>query len=170
MKPTQYRNKVRKFYKSDPFRLAKKGQSMVEFALALPLLLFIVFGVFAFAHYFYFYFVNSTISREAVRYGSMTSNSVNGIPRYKDCNEIRLVGINIGSPIGVTLADISVEYDNGPGTGVIATCPVGGTGPDLTSGQRVIVSVTTNYTSPIPFGPLASTTLNSSSAKTVIIY
>lgn len=142
---------------------------MAEFALLLPVLLFIIFGIFAFAHYFFNYFVNASTSREAVRYASTVGDSVNGVPRYKDCDEILAAGVNVGSVIDINVADINVSYDNGPGTGGIGSCPIGGTGPDLTSGQRVVVTVTNTYNSIFPFGMLENITLTSTSARTVLV-
>lgn len=141
---------------------------MAEFALVLPVLLFILFGIFAFAHYFFFYFVNSTSSREAVRYGTSTGLSNNGVTRYKDCAEIRNAGLGAGAMIGLSAADITVEYDHGPGTSIFGTCPVGGTGPDLESGDRVIVTVTINYEPIVPFPMLENNTLTSLSRRSII--
>ena len=66
-----------------------KGQSLLEFALMLPILLLIVIGVIEFGRIFLLYTEASNAAREAARYGVAAGQSPNNMPRYLDCAEIR---------------------------------------------------------------------------------
>ena len=65
-----------------------KSQGLVEFALILPLLLMIVYGLFEVGRAIFIYSTVISATREATRYGS-TTGLVGGQPRYKDCAGIR---------------------------------------------------------------------------------
>ncbi len=54
--------KIKKIFKSE------KGQSLVEFALILPILLLLVFGIVEFGRAFNTYLIVSNASREGARY------------------------------------------------------------------------------------------------------
>ncbi|MEN4041110.1 MAG: pilus assembly protein, partial [Anaerolineaceae bacterium] len=49
---------------------AKRGQGMVEFALAIPVLLLILFGIIEMGRLMFYYSSVATASREAARYGA----------------------------------------------------------------------------------------------------
>lgn len=59
----------------------KKGQSLVEFALVLPLLLLILVGIIEFGFMFSNYLTMTNASREAVRYISLGSTDGEAIQR-----------------------------------------------------------------------------------------
>lgn len=71
-----------------------KGQSLVEFALMLPILLLIVLGVIEFGRIFLLYTEASNAAREAARYGVAAGDSPNSLPRYLDCDEIRQAALD----------------------------------------------------------------------------
>jgi len=149
-------------------REAHNAQGMVEFALVLPVLLLIILGVFAFTHLFFFYILNVSASREAARYGTAIGNSDTGIARYKDCAGIRAAAKRIGTLIGVADANIIISYDNGPGTAVYAFCPVGGQGPNVSLGDRILVQVSTQYQPFLPLVPLPTFPITTVSARTIV--
>lgn len=62
----------------------ESGQSMVEFALILPVLLFIVIGIIEFGFMFSGYLALTNASREAVRYISLGGDNASAIQRAKD--------------------------------------------------------------------------------------
>ena len=78
-----------KLYKSA--RKKTKAQAMVEFAIVLPLLLVLLYGLLEAGRLLFIYSTVVTASRQAVRYGSATGQGLTTtIPRYQDCAGIRL--------------------------------------------------------------------------------
>jgi Flp pilus assembly protein TadG len=145
-----------------------RGQGLVEFALILPFLLMLMLGIMAVGHLYFTYVVNTASSREAARYGVASGLSENGVVRYKDCDAIRAAAMRVGAVIGVEDSEITVEYDDGPGTTVIGTCPSGGTGPDLILGQRVVVTVSIQYDPFFPLVNIPSLPMSSFSGRTIM--
>ena len=108
----------------------ERAQGMVEFALMLPLLLVLVFGIIEFGRLLFYYSAVTTATREAARFGSAAEH-------YNDCTGIKDAAKRLGGLVGVQDTNISIYYDNGHGTVVSASCPPGG----VTLGNRVIVEV-----------------------------
>ena len=145
----------------------EEAQALVEFALAMPVLLLIVFGVMAFGHLFFTYIIGVSASREAVRYGATVGNSVNGIPRYQDCTEIRNAAVRAGSMVNVNPANVAAFYDHGPGTSIFFVC--GGAGlPSVALGDRINVTVTVNYTPFIPLVQMPTIPIVVTSSRSVV--
>ena len=70
-----------KLYKTSPKKT--KAQAMVEFALVLPLLLMLLYGILEAGRLLFIYSTIVTASRQAVRYGSATGQGLSTtIPRY----------------------------------------------------------------------------------------
>lgn len=61
----------------------EKGQSLVEFALVLPLLLLILMAIVEFALMFNSYLVISNASREGARYASLGGNDIEVVERVQ---------------------------------------------------------------------------------------
>lgn len=92
------------------------AQTMVEFALVLPILLAIVFGLLEVGRMAFTYITIVTASREAVRYGTATGdvttiNSNN--KRYADCAGIRQAAMNVNFLKAFKEPDIVITYDKG---------------------------------------------------------
>ena len=96
---------------------------MVEFALALPLLLLLIFGIIEVGRMVFTYSSVVNASREAVRYGSATGkiSSASPILKYQDCAGITGAARKVDFGAGITVPDIEVYYYN-PGGGLIGTC------------------------------------------------
>ncbi len=88
-----------------------KAQGMVEFALALPILLLLVLGIIEFARLMLTYSAVYSASREAARYALGEEPSVNGLPHYRDCDQIRANGVRVGSFGGVETQDFKIGFD-----------------------------------------------------------
>lgn len=148
----------------------QKAQGMVEFALVLPILLLIILGIIGFGHLFFVYSSTVSASREAARFGAAVGVTGEGLPRFQDCDSIRGVAIQRGLFAGVTNdADVvAIEYDQGPDTGVYGNCPVGGTGPDVALGDRIIVTVNVQYQSIVPIVNIPSFPLTAVTRRTII--
>jgi len=146
------------------------GQGIVEFALVFPILLILILGIIALGHMFISYILTISASREAVRYAAVAGMNESGtFMRYRDCTGIRDNALRIGAFAGIEAEDVIVEYDNGPGSSVFATCPLNGIGPALTSGTRVLVSIDHQYSPLVPLVPIRPFTMHSESVRTVIV-
>ena len=122
----------------------------MEMAIVLPLLLMFIFGIIDGARLIATHNDVRTAAREAARHGSAVGDNAVGDPHFVDCVAIRDAGLRLSSAVDLVPADITVEYDSGPGTVVKATCPVSGPAPDpssIDSGDRVVVSIS------VPFEP-----------------
>ena len=101
-----------------------KAQGMVEFALVLPLLLVLIFGIIEAGRLLFLYSAVMSASREAVRYGSASGDVTGLTTYYEDCTGIQDAAMRIGRFAGVSAGEVSITYDHGPGTG-------SGPGPQL---------------------------------------
>jgi hypothetical protein len=148
----------------------EKAQGMVEFALVLPILLLVILGIIAFGHLFFVYSSTVSASREAARFGAAVGETGGGLPRFRDCDAIRGVAVQRGLFAGVTNNDsvVAIEYDGGPGTSVYGDCPVGGTGPDVQLGDRIIVTVNIQYQSIVPIISIPSFPLSAVTRRTIV--
>jgi Flp pilus assembly protein TadG len=144
------------------------GQALVEFALAIPLVLFLIMGVIGFGHMFFTYITVVSASREGARTGIPIGNTVNGIPYYKDCAVIRAAAKRVGTFAGIQDANITITYDHGPSTTQSGTCPVSGTGPTVNTGDRIIVQVSILYKPFFPFVKLPQVTITTTTRHTIV--
>ena len=87
--------------------LAEKnpGQSLIELALILPVLMFILVGIVDFGRVFNAYIIITNVVREGARYGAM----------HPDEDDIKDYVINeaAGSGISIEDDDVEVEFPNG---------------------------------------------------------
>ncbi|HET9587688.1 MAG TPA: TadE/TadG family type IV pilus assembly protein, partial [Anaerolineales bacterium] len=111
-----------------------RAQAMVEFAIALPILLMLLYGILEAGRLLFLYSTVVTASRQAVRYGSATGIGDNGVPRYQDCAGIRSAAQRADFLNAFQDEDIHLFYDQGPGDPGIEFCFSGMvTDPSLTS-------------------------------------
>ena len=93
-----------------------RAQAMVEFAIALPILLMLLYGLLETGRLLFLYSTIVTASRQAVRYGSTTGDgSTPGVPRYQDCAGIRAAAQRMDFLNAFDDEDIEISYDSGPG-------------------------------------------------------
>ena len=147
----------------------QNAQSMVEFALVMPLLLLLIFGILEVGRLLFTYSTVITASREAVRYGSATG-MVSGQPQYKDCVGIRNAAqrVNFLGAFNMN-ADIDILYSTGDhisfGT---AVCPPRSSLQVVPSGGWIKVSIRATFTPLAGIVPLISMTLRSNSQRTIL--
>jgi len=93
-----------------------KAQAMVEFALVLPVLLLLLYGLLEAGRLLFIYSTIVTASRQAVRYGSATGQGVvsSTVPRYQDCAGIRQAAQRADFLNAFDDEDIHIYYDQGP--------------------------------------------------------
>ena len=148
-----------------------RAQAIVEFALVLPILMMLLVGILEVGRMLYTYAAVNNASREAARYGSALGrdSAYTGDPyKYKNCEGIRDSATRSAyfTPLTVTIA-----YDTGPGSSSTMNCTaVSGEDGAVTvsSGDRVLVTVSATYSPLVSLVPLGSHTFTSSSARTII--
>src|SRR4030042_293998 len=79
----------------------QRGQSMLEFALILPLMVLIIAGIFDLGRAFYGSITITNAAREGARYGSLHSNDFLGM-KTASINEAQNSGITI-TPGDITI-------------------------------------------------------------------
>jgi hypothetical protein len=152
-----------------------KAQGMVEFALALPVFLLLMFGIIEFARVMVTYSSVYTASREAVRYGVAFGMSDHGVPYWKDCQGIRAAGVRLGTIGGVQVGDIDIRYDTGlvempAAFNTLPTCEdIVSSGYQVKLGHRMLVKVTTRFTPIVPLVNISEFDVASTTARTFLV-
>jgi hypothetical protein len=146
-----------------------KAQAMVEFAIVLPLLMLLLYGLLEAGRILFLYSTVVTASRQAVRYGSTTGAGTNGVFRYQDCAGIK----NAASRVAFLgpFDTITIEYDTGPGYSPFDTCD--GTTDNISlvgNSNRVVVTVSEPFTPIIPLiVPITPRIITAKSARTILL-
>jgi hypothetical protein len=148
-------------------RKLSNAQGIVEFALALPFLLLLMFGIIEGGRLLFLYSAVHSASREAVRYGSASGEVTGLTPYYIDCAGIQAAAMRIGRFAGVSAADVTISYDNGPGTSFFGNCPLP-SGDDLNLGDRIVVDVVTTWQPLLPLVNFTSFPITAQSSRTII--
>ena len=153
-------------------RLTNKAQAVVEFAIALPILLLVLYGLIETGRLLFIYSSVNNASRQAVRYGSTTGIGPNGVQRFEDCAGIRAAAQSADFLNAFDDGDIYITYDRGdatqpkktladspdPAPGTYDTCDGSGipggsaTIDDIAEnpGMRVTVSIDGDFTALLP--------------------
>jgi len=145
---------------------APKAQALVEFALAIPIVLVLVVGMLEVGRLIAYYSAVNSASREAARHGAATGLD-SGVYRYCQVDEIRAKAKDAGFFAGVqgNATDVIIEYDTGPGTAKYDPCATG----KLANGTRIVVTVKVTYVPVVSFPSSNVTrTVQSTSARTVM--
>lgn len=145
------------------------AQAMVEFALALPILLLVMYGLIEAGRLLFMYASVVSASRQAVRYGSVTGDNGSGTPYYRDCAGIRDSAKRLGFLQRFQDSDILISYDTGPGGASIGgnDCVVAAGHP--VNGDRIRVQVSTEYSPIVPLVPFDPFTITSAGIRTLLV-
>ena len=162
-------------------RFTSKAQAVVEFAIALPILLLIVYGLIETGRLLFIYSSVNNASRQAVRYGSTTGDGPNGVPRFEECAEIRAAAQSADFLNAFDDSDIVITYDTGDATPITGntydTCdgsgiPGGSTTMDKIAenpGMRVTVTIDADFNALMPnIVPFLSRTFTAISSRTLL--
>lgn len=150
-----------------------RGQAMAEFALALPILIFIIYGVIEVGRAVFMYAAVNNASREAARFGSSDCNELNCVPKYQDCAAIRDRARQTGFMLNLQDDQIIIEYDDGlDASGVPTTVKDTCDGAvddavEINAGDRILVTVTTPYAMIVPILPFTFDEFSVQSARTI---
>lgn len=143
------------------------GQGMVEFALALPIVMLLMLGIIEGGRLLFIYSSVAAASREAARYGAGVGGNGLGTNLYRDCSGIRAAAKRVGQFAGVNDADISIHYDRGPGKET--SFPDCSNSVNVVLGDRIIVSVITPYEPIVPLVPIPPFHIGSTNAHTILV-
>jgi hypothetical protein len=157
-------------------RKKSKAQAMVEFALALPILLMLLYGVLEVGRLLFIYASTVTAARQAVRYGSAAGVNTTNVPFYQDCTGIRAAAKNVGFINRFNDADIIITYDRGLD---FSGAPIQISSPDpacaspfptaIQNGDRIIVQVSTQWQPIVSLVPLKPFTITAKSERTILV-
>jgi hypothetical protein len=152
-----------------------RAQAIVEFMLALPVLLMLLYGIIEVGRLIFIFSSVANASRQAARYGS-ASGEIDNVAFYQDCDGIRAVANQ--SAFIITFDKINITYDRGinpDGTSIpiegvdptVDACPI----EDYTvrNGDRIIVQVSTTYEPILTLLPLEPLEIVSASARSFLI-
>jgi len=149
---------------------AERAQAIVEFAIVLPILMMLLVGIFEAGRMLYTYAAINNASREAVRFASALGYDDEGYHKYKHCEGIQKMARRSAYFTPLT---ITISYDRGPAYSAspFAFCdaPSGEDGDfNLTTNDRVNVTVSGTYTPLIRLIPFGTHTFTSTSARTIL--
>jgi hypothetical protein len=154
-----------------------RAQAVMEFALILPILLMLIYGIIEVGRLIFIFASVANASRQAARYGS-ASGKVDNVAFYQDCDGIRAVANQ--SAFIVRFNKINITYDRGvtpdgdqiPIAGIdpnpaVDSCPI----KDYTvrNGDRIIVQVSTTYEPILRILPIEPVDVVSASARSFLI-
>src|SRR5512140_2671510 len=144
------------------------AQAMVEFALALPILLLVIYGLLETGRLVFMYASVVTAARQAARYGSASGDNGSGTNYYNDCAGIEGAANRVA--FIQQFSNIGVSYDSGPGgTWQQASCPIPNTATGHpTNGDRIRVTVSTQFTPIVPLVPFKPFTITSTDNRTLV--
>jgi Flp pilus assembly protein TadG len=103
-------------------RLGEGGNVAVEYALTLPFLIAMIYGIVEISHFAYLRTTMENVSHDAVRYATVHS-SQSGTPKMSSdvttftSNELSSLGLN-GAGTGGTTVTVTYTPDNSPGSTV----------------------------------------------------
>jgi uncharacterized repeat protein (TIGR01451 family) len=153
------------------------GQSMLEFALILPLLMTLTLGIIEFGRILFLYSSVTNAGRTATRYGLAVGNSPNGVPYYVDCAGIvataqNAILLDTGSPVVVTVRyDRDANPDPSDPTAP-KMIPLGNCGTlsadQIGQGDRLVVEVQTQVRPIVSFLPISPLNISTTNARTIL--
>jgi len=142
------------------------GQGFVEFALILPVLLLLMFGVIEFGRLLFIYTEVSNAAREAVRYGIVQGTGMDAA-NYEDCEGIRAAAQGATVLTAIEDDDISISYDNGHEE-IYETCPPHSADPGVHFGDRLMVEIIYQVTPLVLFRDAGPFNVRFSTARTIV--
>lgn len=155
---------------------ALRAQALVEFSIALPVLLMLLIGIMEVSRMLFMYASVVNSSRDAVRYASAYGRSEDlgdgNLLKYKYCDGIAATAKASGFFLNLQDTDIAITYDTGPGGSSLGSCPpattTGEASVNVDTGDRVTVTVRAQYNPMLSLLPLPSRTFTSTSSRTIL--
>ena len=157
-----------------------RAQAIVEFAIALPILLVLLVGLLEVGRMVFIYSAINNASREAVRYASAIGLDDDGLNHYNNCTGIRNMARRSAYFLNLPDGNIDIRYDGGPDDPIYTDghgpddatewnlLPTCSSGASVETGDRVLVTVTATYGPMVNLIPLGTRTVISSSSRTIV--
>jgi Flp pilus assembly protein TadG len=146
-----------------------RAQGMVEFALVLPILLLLMFGIIEFGRLLFMYVSVSSASREAARYGAAVGDVGGGTLRYQDCDGIVAAASRVGVLAGISAADVVIQYDDGASIKANSCEEVQDVyGSPIYLGDRIVVTVTRFFQPIVPLVNIPAVPISATTARTIV--
>jgi Flp pilus assembly protein TadG len=145
-----------------------RGQAMVEFAIALPVLMMLLVGIMEVGRMVLTYALLNNSSRDAVRYASAVGRGEDGLLKYNHCAGIKTSAQQ--SAYIVTLTSISISYkdENGNSAGVCDATSGEDSDIKVDSGYLVTVTVTASYKPVVNLIPIGQKNFTATSSRTIL--
>lgn len=151
-----------------------RAQAIVEFAIALPVLLMLLVGIMEVGRLIFMYAMVTNASRDAVRYASAVGRAdITGLTKYNYCEGIKSVALQSAFLIPEADLTIDIDYDHGSTASVFAECNLWNSSqvdPDVSveSEDRVTVTVSVDYEPMLTLLPIPARTITSTSSRTIL--
>lgn len=146
----------------------ERAQSMVEFAMVLPILMLLFLGIFDLGRMVFLYTQVSNGAREAARYGAVSGGPAPS-PQYLNCAGIRYAATrNFGIPQSAT---VTIAYDTGrTAETLLYSCETVPSSDVILNGYRirVTVSVQAGFITPVLKELSPPRTILFTSARTIL--
>ena len=148
-----------------------RAQAMVEFAIALPVIMMLLVGIMEVGRMVLTYALANNASRDAVRYASAVGFGDDGFHKYNNCVGIKNLAIKSGNIAAISSSNITITYTDENGNNP-QTCDRTTTGEDtditVDSGYRVTVSVTASYKPVVNLIPIGQKDFTATSSRTIL--
>jgi hypothetical protein len=157
---------------------SRRAQAMVEFMLALPVLVALLYGIIEVSRLIFIFASVANASRQAARYGAGSGEPLSNTTYYQDCEGIRDMANQ--SAILTEFDDINITYDRGI-TESGEQIPILDIDPDpdvdecpiedniIRNGDRIIVQVSASYEPILPIVNIEPLQVVSANARTFLI-
>jgi len=153
-------------------RSGYRAQAMVEFAIALPVLLLLLFGIMEVGRLMLTYAMVVNASRDAVRYASAVGRGDDGLFKYNNCAGIKQAAKDSTyNFVVLSDSDILISYMDEDGNDTGEDCDASsGEDPqiEVDSEYRVTVTVTTTYTRIVTLIPIPTRPITATSTRTIL--
>ncbi len=147
-----------------------RAQAMVEFAIALPVLLVLLVGIMEVGRMLLMYALVNNASRDAARYASAVGLDDSGLyAKYTYCDGIKATAKSSAYFLGNSIT-VTVAYDTGPsGATLSGDCTNGSVASTTaTTGDRVTVTVAATYKPLVKLIPISQRTFTSTTSRTIL--
>jgi Flp pilus assembly protein TadG len=153
-----------------------KAQAILEFAIVLPILLLLTYGLIEVGRLLFIYSSVNNAARQAARAGSTSGiDPTYNVPRYQACAAMRQIANSLDFLNAFTDADISIQYYRGAGSlddagKYYAACNgTTNTTVNPAQGDRIVVTISTTFTPLVPnLVPMSPRPIVIRSARTLL--
>lgn len=161
--------------KTLPRKNDRPAQAAVEFALVLPILLLLIYGMIEVGRMIFIYANVVSAARLASRYGAAVGQSQTaGVPLYQDCAGIRAAAQRSDFMGNFSDQQIKIWHDSGEGNNETEYCKPGqktdrSFQPSGGNSSRLRVQISADFTPLLSFIPLEPFAISSISARTILV-